>query len=195
MPVRLICHALALLVLAVAGSGCSSMTINTDRDPQAEFSELKTYQWVTSPTTQSGDPRIANNALLDSRVKSAVDRVLGQKGYQRLTNGGDPDFLVAYHATLDQKAQATTINEYYGYAPGWIGYDYGSALSGPPGARTYVYEYDEGTLLLDVVNPDTHKLMWRGSAIDRVNFKASPEAKEKKINEAVSKMLKGFPPK
>ena len=61
--------------------------------------------------------------------------------------------------------------------------------------ETYVYEYDEGTLILDIVNPQNKQLMWRGSATDEVNFKSNPEKDQSKINQAVQELLAHFPPK
>ena len=64
--------------------------------------------------------------------------------------------------------------------------------AGAPG--TYVYEYEEGTLILDIVHPGNKALMWRGSAEDEVHFKSTPEKAQTQLDEAVSKMLEHFPP-
>lgn len=58
-----------------------------------------------------------------------------------------------------------------------------------------MYEYEEGTLILDVVDPKSKELMWRGSAQDEVNFKSTPEKAQAQINEAVNGMLEHFPPR
>jgi hypothetical protein len=55
--------------------------------------------------------------------------------------------------------------------------------------------YDEGTLVLEIVEQESQKLIWSGSATDRVNFSLSPEKEEAEINEAVREILKDFPPK
>ena len=110
---------------------------------------------------------------------------------------GKPDFWVTYHVTLDRTASVAMLNDDFNYGPGW-GWSYGYAYrpDSSYGSRgRYVYEYDEGTLLLDVVDPQSRQLIWRGSATDEVNFSASPEAKERQINEAVRRMLAKFPPK
>jgi hypothetical protein len=76
-----------------------------------------------------------------------------------------------------------TINRWYGYRAGGWG-----------GPQTYAYDYDEGTLLIDVADPATMQLLWRGSATGVVDPQASPEKRELRINDAVERMLADFPP-
>lgn len=184
------------MLLIVVLSGCSTMTVNSDYDPSESFKGLRTYDWIPGGRKPTGDPRIDDNTLLDTRVRNAVDRELAAKGFRRLTDG-QPDFWVVYHVTLDKKTDITTLNSYYGYGPGW-GYGYGYPYrpygwGGPP--ETYVYQYEEGTLLLDIVEPETRKLIWRGHATDEVQFSDSPGKREEQVNEAVRRILALFPPK
>ena len=186
---------LAGMFLILAVSGCSSMTVNSDYDPAQSFRGLKTYAWIPGGRKPTGDPRIDNNTLLDSRVRRAVDSELAANGFNKVS-GGKPDFWVVYHVTLDKKSDVTLLNSYYGYGPGW-GHSYGHRYrpygwAGP--AETYVYQYDEGTLILDIIEPETRKLMWRGHATDEVQFSDSLGKKEAHINEAVRRILASFPP-
>lgn len=170
--------AVALVVAALGG--CSDLRINTDFDPAANLTQLRTYDWRPGPQKGPSDPRI-DNSLLDTRVRNAVDRQLAAKGYQKISSGS-PDFLVGYHVVLEQRTDFRTVGGYYGYRWG-----------GAP--ATYAYNYEEGTLLLDVIDPKTMKLLWRGSATSIVERQATPEAREAKINKAVAEILAKFPPK
>ena len=49
--------------------------------------------------------------------------------------------------------------------------------------------------MLDIVDPETKKLMWRGTAKDAVDLSWSQQRKTAKISEAVQKMLSQFAPK
>ena len=174
---------------------CSTLEVTTDYDPAAVFEGMKRYAWLPEPQKKTGDPRIDDNTLLDKRIRRAVDDVLALKGYTQ--SEANPDFLVGYHVSLDRRRSVQVLNDYYGYGPGW-GYRYGSAYRpmgyvGPPEA--YVYEYDEGTLILDIVKPGNRELMWRGAASDEVHFQKTPEEHEAQIREAVEAMLERFPPK
>jgi hypothetical protein len=183
-----------VIVSSLAVAGCSTMEVSYDYDPKAKFSGLNTYDWLDEPQKSTGDPRIDDNTILKSRVQTAVDTALAARGFRKVSS--DPDFLVAYHVSLDRQQSVQTLNSYYGYSPGW-GYGYGASYrpgywAGAP--ETYVYEYEEGTLILDVVDPKSKELMWRGSAQDEVNFKSTPEKAQAQINEAVNGMLEHFPP-
>jgi hypothetical protein len=190
-------YTLRALVLALASTvfGCSTMEISYDFDPKANFSGLKTYAWIKKAQKLTGDPRIDGNTILATRIHDAVDAGLAARGFKKATS--DPDFLVAYHVSLDKRQSVQTLNNYYGYGPGW-GYGYGASYrpGGWAGApESYVYEYEEGTLILDIVDAKNKELIWRGSAQDEVHFKSTPEKAQAQINEAVDKMLEKFPPK
>lgn len=184
----------AAAVLAAFVAGCSTMEVTSDHDPQADFSSLARYDWLPEPQKPTGDPRIDDNTLLDRRIRRAVDAELAAKGFEK--SPADPDFLVGYHVSLDTRRSVQVLNAYYGYAPGW-GYHYGAGYrpyAWPGPAETWVYEYEEGTLVLDVVTPGERHLIWRGAARDEVHFKSTPEESEARIREAVARMLERFPP-
>lgn len=174
---------LAAVLFAVVITGCATMNLATDYDPSANFSGLKTYAWVPSPSRGPDDPRV-DNTLLESRIHAAVDSALAAKGYRQDTSG-KPDFLVGYHAAVRDKMDVYAMNDMYGYRRGW-----GWGVS-----DVQVYQYEEGSLVLDVVDPTTKQLLWRGSAQAEVNRRLAPEAREQRIQEAVRRLLERFPPK
>ena len=61
------------VMLAALAAGCSSMEVNYDFDPKADFSGLKTYSWLDKPQKLTGDPRIDGNTILESRIHEAFD--------------------------------------------------------------------------------------------------------------------------
>jgi hypothetical protein len=58
----------------------------------------------------------------------------------------------------------------------------------------YTSEWQQGTLLIDILDAQTKELVWRGSAQAELTMNASDEEKDKRVDEAVRKMLKDFPP-
>lgn len=175
-------------------SGCSSIKVTSDYDPSVSFSRFHSYEWILDAPKKTGDPRIDGNSLLQNRVRLAVDNQLASKGYQKVTLES-PDFLVTYHVTLDKQTEIQTINSYNQYGQGW-GWRYGRSYYPTMnyGTETLVYSYEQGSLIVDIVEPKSRELVWRGSATDKVNFSNSPEQKEQQINEAVQKLLEQFPP-
>ena len=79
-----------------------------------------------------------------------------------------------------------TVNTGYGY--GRYGRYGGISTS------TTVSEYQEGTLLIDMIDPSSKQLVWRGSGQARIRQSSSPEEREKRIGEAVQQILEDFPP-
>jgi hypothetical protein len=179
-----------LTCLLVVFQGCSTMVVSYDYDPEADFALLKSYGWIPEPRKPTGDPRIDHNTLLEERIEKAVESQLDAKGYVKQASG-TPDFWLAYYVTLDRKTAVTMLNSHYGYGPGW---GWGLRYGGYGLPSSYAYEYDEGTLILDVVEPATRRLLWRGYATDEVNLSQGPKADQKQTNEAVRRLLEGFPP-
>jgi hypothetical protein len=171
---------LRVLVVSLALSfiNCSTLSVSTHYDKSVTFSGLKTYSWIPAPQKLRDNPKV-DWEVLDSRVRSAVDEVLSAKGFSRVASGG-PDFLVGYNVTLDKKTIATTLDAVY-------------SLTRPPGWASF--DYEQGTLILNIIEADTRRLMWLGQAQDEVSFVANPEQKKEQINKAVKLMLENFPPK
>ena len=171
------------LGVLLALTGCSSIRATADYDRTASFGSLHTYAWRTAPQQGPGDPRL-DNSLLDARVKHAVDRELEAKGYRKVSPEERADFLVGYHVVLQRKVDVQTVGTWYGYR--------GAGLRIP---ETRTYQYEQGTLLLDVVDPTTTNLIWRGTATAVVDPDVSTEKRERRIAEAVAKVLADFPPR
>ncbi len=146
--------------------------IRTDFDHHVSFSSYKTYSWAKVDTP---DP------LWNDRVKEAVDRELKAKGWTELPSGGDVS-IVAVGTTREKP----TLRTFYDGFGGWI-------WGGFADATTYVENYTVGTLVIDLFDTSTKKLIWRGSASDVLSGK--PEKDEKKVDKAVDKMFEHFPPR
>jgi hypothetical protein len=173
------------LVLLLAVSGCSGVRVTTDYDPAADFSKLRSYAWLDERSGVQGD-RADVTSLLDRRVRRAVDTELQHKGW-RLVSRGEADALVAYHLGVETRLDVNTIHSGYGYGRG--------AYHGGVATHTTVSEYQEGTLLVDVIEPESKQLIWRGSGQSRLRRSSTPEQREQRIDEAVAQILESFPPK
>ncbi|MEO8603498.1 MAG: DUF4136 domain-containing protein [bacterium] len=183
------CLALALVMLAAAG--CSQVRVTSEFDRSANFGALHTYAWRPGAPRETGDPRIKTTRF-DAAVRSAVDRVLAAKGYQLAAAGTTVDFLVWYHVVVRQKASAAEIDRTYGYGhtAGWGGYGGWGGWS-----TSQTYNYEEGTLLIYVIDPTTMNLLWRGTGSRVIAKGASREKRAARLNDAVEQILAKFPPR
>ena len=171
-------------------TACTTLTVQTDYETSYDFSSLKTYAWLEGKAP-SNDIRI-NNSLIINRVVNAVNSNLQSKGYQ-LVDKDKADFLVTWFGGIENKIQQEIINSYYGY----LGYD--SAYWGyrgywPRYSRSYTYEYQEGTLIIDVADSKSKQLVWRGTGRDYMDEKETPEQVTEGINQTVTGILEAFPP-
>ena len=172
----------AVLVLL---SGCSSISVRRDYDRTTDFSQLKTYAWEHAEQPETGDPRIDND-LMDERVRAAVNRELAAKGLVAGSKS-DADFLVAYFITYKQRIGGSSVS--FGIGTGSYG-RYGSV-----GYNTSISDYDEGHLTIDIMDSATTNTIWRGVGVRTTYETAKPDKITKIVNQAVSKILKKFPPK
>jgi hypothetical protein len=167
----------AMVLLFMAGV-TFSQDVSTDYDKSYNFSQLKTF--AVKVGTSWGNP------LSEARVVSEIESGLTKKGWTK-ADEATADAIVMLHGATEQKKDLNTFYSGYG---GW-GYGgwYGGGMST---AHTTVNEYRVGTLVTDIFDAKTKKLVFRGVATDELSDK--PEKNEKKIKKATEKMFKKFPP-
>ena len=171
-------------------SACSTLTVTSDYDTSFDFSTLRTYAWLEGKTP-SNDVRI-NNSLIINRVVNAVNTNLQSSGYQ-LVDKDKADFYVNWFGGIQDKIRLETINTYYG-AMGYDDYAWGYRGYWPGFIRTYSFEYQEGTLIIDIADSKNKQLLWRGTGQDYLEENPTPEQITENINRTVTEILSNFPP-
>jgi len=186
---------LNLLIMAPALlwlTGCSSLSVNYDYNKTVDFSRYKSYDWIPFPKDMPA------SELNKARFTTAVDENLAAKGFSQ--NTSNPDFLIATYYGKEKKVDVTSWgysyapNSYYtGYGyryPGRYGYAGGYASTG----GVSVYEYEQGTIIIDFVDAKTKQLIWRATAKGVVNPASDPDKQTRKVTRVVEKLLSSFPP-
>ncbi len=173
---------LATLALLVA---CSPLSVNYDYDNTADFAKFKSYTWMAKPSSLPSDPTSTpqNSDLLDRRIRASVEAELNARGLS--SNAEAPDLLVVYHLGVQDKVQ---VSDY--------GYSYSPYYWGGGGRQIDVYQYQEGSLIIDLVDATTKSLVWRGSGSKVIeNSQLDPEQMQAKVAEIVNSIMASFPPK
>ena len=171
-----------LLILLTALAGCSSLTVNYDYDQNVEWGKYRSYAWMekSSSTTDPTSP-IADSKLWDQRIASSVEYEMGERG---IIERDDPDLLVVYHFGSKEKIQVTD----------W-GYRYSDYYWGYGGRQIDVYQFTEGSLVLDLIDAETKQLVWRGTGTGVIeNKQRTPEEWQKRIDNVIHKIMESFPP-
>jgi hypothetical protein len=170
---------IGISIAAALAAGCATMTVSSHVERDVVFSEYVTYDWGPPDQYPVGDPRLDSNPFFQDHVMGAIEKQLDRKGYERALTG-DPDLLIHYHASVNQKLDVYTSDTEHGYY-----YPY---------TQPQVVEYDQGTLVVDLVDARTNKVIWRGWAQDVMNGVIDNQARlEKQVDEGVSKMMLMLP--
>ena len=164
-----------LLISLLAGSlVVLAAKVVTDYNHSTDFSQYRTYSWLK---VEAGDP------LWPDRIMAAVDSQLAAKGLTKAPIGDAS--IAAFGSTHIQPRLETFYDNFGG---GWYWRGWGEGM-----ATTTVENIAIGTLVVDMFDTPTKKLIWRGTATDALSDK--PEKNEKKLEKAVEEMFKHFPPK
>ncbi len=179
---------IAALVALTSGLGCATR-VRYDFDREAMFSRYETFDWIAPPVRASeeglhSDPDgpFARNSLLDKRIRTAVNSKLRERGYEYV-EGDESDFRLNYHVTFKDKLVGS------GSDFGYVGHYYRGAFSS--GFNWSVRQYQQGTIIIDVVDRAKDQLVWRGWMTSRNRDGNFDEAE---INRAVNQILQRFPP-
>ncbi len=152
------------------------MTVSSHIERTANFADFVTYDWGPPDNLPVGDPRLDNNPFFNDYLQGAIEKKLAAKGYERVLSGGEADLLVHYHASVNQKLDVYEVDNRYGYC-------YGDC-------EAQVVNYEEGTLVVDIVDRRTGKVVWRGWAQDAMDGVIDNQQRlEKQVDEGVTKMM------
>jgi Domain of unknown function (DUF4136) len=166
-----------LAVIFVIGmflsSSVEAQKVEKDYDRHANFSQYHTFMWLRAPKMH--DP------LMAQRVVEAVNAQLTAKGWQQVSEGADVG-IVANGATQQQQTLDTFYNDFPGWRWRW----------GVADATTTVTTYTVGTLVVDLFDAKTKQAIFRATASDTLSDK--PEKNADKLNKAVERMFRDFPP-
>jgi hypothetical protein len=179
---------IAILVALPCLSGCATR-VRSDFDREAVFSNYTTFDWIAPPVRASEEELrsdlegpFARNSLLDKRIRAAVNQNLEARGF-RHAEDGESDFRLNYHVTFSDKLTGS------GSDFGYIGRYHRGAFSS--GFNWSVRQYQEGTIIIDIVDRAEDQLVWRGWMVSR---NRDGNYDEREIARAVDKILTRFPP-
>jgi hypothetical protein len=161
-----------VLIGMILFAGTPAQQVKTDYARSANFGQYKTYSWEQVKT---------KDALDVDRIKNAVNAALAAKGWTKVDSSGDVS-IVAMEIIRKQQ----TLNTFYdGFGGGWRWGGFGDAT-------TTTETYKVGTLVVDLFDTKTKKLVWRGSSSDTLSNNSDKNIKN--LDKGAEKMFKHFPP-
>jgi len=150
---------------------------------------MNSYTWLEKSPSADVYPLI-NNALNDQRVRESVDVVLGGKNRQKVT-ADKADFLVTYRLVMWD-----SINPHSSMGVGLFGGTGCAGCSGNLGlgGTIGVSQYQETELFVDMLDPKTSALIWRGSIKYPTRSSLTPDERAEEIRQKIILILSKFPP-
>jgi len=109
------------------------------------------------------DSSQTENADIQVRVQERIEADLATKGYLRPA-GGKPDFYVCYRL--------------------------GKVVAQ---AETGIDSWDDAVLEVDLTDPATGGLVWRGRVRGRIDYSASPDVRKDRLETAVQQLMQPLP--
>ena len=191
MRIALLVPTAAVVALAACASG---VQVRTALSPDASLTGLRTFRVEQTPKPKIANAQSNSDPMLVNSISNRALRSDLQQGFEKLgyaVNDSTPDFCVAYYASTDQKLDITTWNYGYPFRPrrwaGWGFYQprFGAAFD------PMVTQYTQGTIIVDVFDPKTKDLLWRGQGVANVSDNQQEYTQE--LQTTVGAILAKFP--
>ena len=179
-PVR---TAFLVLIALITFAGCASgPSIHTNSDPTADFMAISTFGFLQPLSTDNGNVQ----TLLSTHLIDATTNELGMRGWRLDQN--NPDVLINFlFETQEQirsrntSASVSTMHRSGRYG-GW-----GASMSTPTIEQT-----TQGALSIDVIDPSQNRMIWEGTATNRVTDSIRDNQAET-VRTFVAAILADFP--
>jgi hypothetical protein len=170
---------LNLAALLVVGCNTTPTRVDTGPIHAASFSFVAKSP---GPPPDYADGREQIHAM----IQDSISRNLASKGLRREASGGD--VIVAYLVVIGTNANTVAISTYFGYARGAAGLEYEvqSAYTSSKNPNYIV----AGTLLIDIIEAKTYKLLKRSYVERPLLSNPSAEVRAERIQEAVDAVLR-----
>lgn len=170
-------HRIVPIIMLLVLAGCShQIKVYSDIDPDYDLWRYTTFRCAQNENIESGKNPLYYNELNDKRVNSAIVEQLKLKGYTAREE--KPDVILHYHIVIED--QTVVVPEPYGYSYG-------------PYWTNLQLSYKEGTLIIDLIDANTNRLVWRGWAVSSMDTVYDPHQVEDFIKFAVEKIFRKFP--
>jgi Domain of unknown function (DUF4136) len=175
-----------LFIVFASLAACSGISVTSDWDPGVDFSQFKTFSVL-----EETQPSI--NRLVDQRVRAAIIAELTAKGLRQVDVPDKADLAIGYQVTTENRATEHTVHSGWG-SRGYRSSRHANWRTPTATSTTTQVNFTVGTLVIAAFQMADKELVWEGSASGTVNPSSGPERSEQRINDAVQRILKDFPP-
>lgn len=183
-------------LLVACASGPPKPTV--DYKPDYDFSQVRKIAFYEKSGQVTGDNPLQLSDFQKDRIDEALSFALRNKGLEMVGDAGEADLLVSWHLVTQHKTDVRTYETpAYGVGYGYYGrYNrysmYNCWSCAPTRTEVSVQNYTEGTFIVDMIDPELRKSVWRGVIQSRL--KGNRDTDQGKYNEAATAIFATFPP-
>lgn len=194
--VRALFTSVSLLAAATLLGACASGPPKPDVDfkPDYNFSAVKTVGFYRDSGEVVGDNPLQLSDIQRGRIDEALVFAMKNKGFEIVQDPAAADLLISWHLVTQHKTDVQTWNTpaygYYGPYNRYSRYNCWSCM--PMQTDVTVRNYTEGTFIVDLIDPEMGKSVWRGTTQSRL--KKDPSTDQNDYNEAATVIFASFPP-
>ena len=175
-----------LVLVSLLASCVSNFKVTADYEKGTDFSIYKTFNFL--PWRDDVSTHIAKSS--QDMLYAAVKKEMEAKGYTYVEKGGD--LAVGISVLIEEKVEyradgSVNYNVGYGYYGYYGGYGMGYST---PTTYSSVY-YNDGTIVIDVLDEKKKSLIWQGYGFDRLND--NPQKNQQKIPTYVKYIFQKYP--
>ena len=148
-------------------------------NPDIKILSSKKFTWSPKSTYVYEDARFKGFPIKETFEKDIYEK-LSKNGFTYVTSADEAGILVGYVLALESALSDMDIDNLYGINPHFV----------PDNADTDKYE--KGTVIIDIIEARTNRMVWRGALQGMANFDVSDKERKERIKTVVDRLLNEF---
>jgi hypothetical protein len=168
--------ALALPMAACATDKGAEIKVKTLVDPKSKLSGYKSYAWAEQDNAIK-DPNqawVPLNFDINQELQFLTDKELRGRGLEFAAETAEPDLYASFLVVVNMQSQAEALKKRYGDSAD-------------------LQNLHEGGLVIALIDPQTERAVWAGTATAQVNPKRTDAEAKQLLTDAVHKIFETFP--
>lgn len=172
-----------VLSLCLLTACASTLEANMDFDEQFDFSKVRKI--ALQPVDRTALSVINISDLQVARIDEALAEGLARKGYEIVDSNIEADMYLTWHLVTEERTDARVYNS-MSYYNCW--------RCGPSVSDVSLRQYTQGTLIVDMIDPERNQSVWRAVIESRLQPQPDPDKAAQRRENAANAVFAGFPP-
>ena len=168
-----------ILFIGLIFAGCAAPAPMIDFDPSYNFSQDKTFAFISEHPLMKEAGAEVGNPLIEGRLVQITENILAARGFTRVSNREEAHLAVGFTLGGREKIQVDSYPEFY--------------RGGYGGQSVDVRQYTEGVLSVDIYDPQERRPVWHGRATGQITKKMQ-ENPTPALEKVLGRIFATFPP-